>query len=31
VKDAADAVERHLERIGCDLRERSLESLADGG
>ncbi len=31
VKDAADTVERHLERIGGNLREGGLEPLADGG
>ncbi len=31
VKDAADEVHRHFERVGRDLREGGLEPLADGG
>ena len=31
MKDSADAVHRHLERIGGDLRKRSFQALADGG
>ena len=31
VKDAVDAIDRHFEGVGGDLRENRLQPLADGG